>query len=57
MPKYFPSDYEVGQTVTFKAGPSQAIRTGEVIGHSGQFLEVRLENGKTIKTRAGSIVR
>ena len=57
MPKSIPlpTDYEVGTTITFKAGPSQVIRTGEVVGHSGQFIEVKVDN-KTLKTRPGLIV-
>ena len=45
----------IGSTVTFKAGPTQVVRTGTVTGHEGQFVVVDV-NGKSLKTRPGAII-
>ena len=56
MPKIIPipTDYSVGSTVTFRAGPTGVERTGEVTGHEGQFVVVQVGK-KSMKTRPGSI--
>jgi len=45
----------VGTTVSFKAGPTQVLRTGKVTGNEGQFVLVEVD-GKTLKTRPGAII-
>lgn len=60
MPKTtpVPSDFAIGQSVRFKAGPSQVERSGTVTGHEGQFVLVDVANGdkvKSMKTRPGAI--
>lgn len=53
-----PSDYPVGTTVTFTAGPTKVIRSGIVQAHEKQFVVVKVDDKtlKTLKTRPGSIV-
>jgi hypothetical protein len=50
-----PSDYSVGQSVTFLAGPTRVKVTAEVIGHEGQFILTQDDKGKVRKTRPGAI--
>jgi len=61
MPKTtpLPTDFAVGSTVSFKAGPTQVIRSGTVTGHDGQFVVVDVTDGdktKSMKTRPGGIL-
>lgn len=54
-----PTEYAIGSTVKFIAGPTKVERTGTVTGHDKQFVVVDAQvNGKTksLKTRPGLIV-
>jgi hypothetical protein len=50
-----PTDYAIGSTVSFLAGPTRVPVTAEVTGHDGQFVVTRDANGKVRKTRPGAI--
>lgn len=50
-----PSDFPVGTSVAFTAGPTKVMRSGTVQAHEGQFVIVKVDD-KTLRTRPGSIV-
>lgn len=50
-----PTDFPIGSTVNFKAGPTQVPVTAKVTGHEGQFVVTEDASGKTRKTRPGAI--
>jgi len=50
-----PTEFPIGSTVTFTAGPTKVTRSGKVTGHERQFVVVDVD-GKPLKTRPGSIV-
>lgn len=58
MPKTIaiPTDFAVGSNISFRAGPTAVVRSGVVTGHEGQFVLVRTEAGKSLKTRPASII-
>lgn len=50
-----PTDFAVGSTVNFLAGPTRVPVTATVTGHDGQFVLTKDANGKERKTRPGAI--
>ena len=50
-----PTDYAVGSTVSFLAGPTKVPVTAKVTGYDGQFVVTQDAAGKVRKTRPGAI--
>ena len=50
-----PTEFAVGSTVNFLAGPTRVPVTATVTGHDGQFVLTKDANGKERKTRPGAI--
>lgn len=55
MSKTLPTAFALNSAVSFKAGPSQVVRSGTVVGHEGQFVLVQVGD-KQMKTRPGAIL-
>jgi len=50
-----PTEFAVGTTVNFLAGPTRVPVTADVTGHEGQFVVTQDAAGKTRKVRPGAI--